>query len=180
MAQISERLVNLVGALALGVTDRMRAAVAEAMSLGGETVAAVIVIGHSPTLSIDQLSRILRLSHAGAVRLVDRLVERGFVEKRPSALDRRTMSLALTPSGSRQRDELLALRKAALEALLAHVSAQDLEALERIAETVVAKLPDDALSALTTCRYCDERSCASCPMEAFGSLDTPCGSPSRT
>src|SRR5262249_539370 len=70
----SDRLVNLVGALALGVTDEMRAAVAEAMPQGGETVSAVIVIGHAPAMSIDQLSRILRLTHGGAVRLVDRLV----------------------------------------------------------------------------------------------------------
>jgi hypothetical protein len=29
--------------------------------------ASVIVIGHAPTMSIDQLSHILRLSHAGTV-----------------------------------------------------------------------------------------------------------------
>lgn len=46
-----------------------------------EENAAAIVIGHAPTMSIDQLSRILRLSHAGTVRLV----ERNLLEKRPSA-----------------------------------------------------------------------------------------------
>jgi hypothetical protein len=41
-----------------------------------EENAATIMIGHAPTMSIDQLSRILQLSHAGAVRLVERnLVE---------------------------------------------------------------------------------------------------------
>jgi MarR family transcriptional regulator, negative regulator of the multidrug operon emrRAB len=84
----------------------------------------VIVIGHAPTMSIDQLSRILRLSHAGTVRLVDRLVERNLVEKRPSALDRRIMSLALTTDGWQQRDKLLALRRAALTVLLNQVEAQ--------------------------------------------------------
>jgi peptide-methionine (S)-S-oxide reductase len=57
---------------------------------------AVSVIGHARTMSIDQVSRILRLSHVGTVHLVDRLVEPNLVEKRPSALDRRRMSLALT------------------------------------------------------------------------------------
>ncbi len=175
----SERLINLLGALAVGVTDQMRAAVNDAMPLGGETVAAVIVIGHVPSLSIDQLSRILRLSHAGAVRLVDRLVERGFVEKKPSALDRRTMSLALTLSGRKQREELLELRRAALSTLLAPVSSEDLSALERIAETIVAALPDDALTSLTTCRYCDERCCTDCPMEVFGPLQS-LGNPNAT
>ena len=75
-------------------------------------------------MSIDQLSRILRLSHAGTVRLVDRLVERNLVEKRPSALDRRIMSLALTTDSWQQRDKLLALRRAVLTVLLNQVEAQ--------------------------------------------------------
>lgn len=171
----SDRLVNLLGVLALGVSDRMRSAVAEAMPLGGETAAAMIVIGHAPTMSIDQLSRILRLSHAGAVRLVDRLVERNFVKKQASAIDRRIMSLVLTTEGRRQREKLLALRRAALTALVKQVAPEDLAALERIAETITASLPEDALSALTTCRFCDERCCTDCPMEIFGSLETAGG-----
>jgi DNA-binding MarR family transcriptional regulator len=124
----------------------------------------VIVIGHAPTMSIDQLSRILRLSHAGTVRLVDRLVERNLVEKRPSALDRRIMSLALTTDGWQQRDKLLALRRAALTVLLNQVAPEDLAALEHVAETIAAALPEDALSALTTRRFCDERRCIDCPI----------------
>lgn len=168
----SHRLVNLLGALALGVSDRIRSAVAEAMPSSGETTAALIVIGHAPGMSIGQLSRILRLTHAGAVRLVDRLAERKLVEKRQSAIDRRTMSLAPTADGWVQRDRVLALRRTALAALLSQITSDDLAALERIAETITATLPTDALSALTTCRFCDERSCIACPMEVFGSLET--------
>ena len=95
-------------------------------------------------MSIDQLSRILRLSHAGTVRLVDRLVERNLVEKRPSALDRRIMSLALTTGGWQQRDELFILRRAALTVLLNQVAPEALAALEHVAETIAAALPEDA------------------------------------
>jgi DNA-binding MarR family transcriptional regulator len=130
----------------------------------------VIVIGHAPTMSIGQLSRILRLSHAGTVRLVDRLVERNLVEKRPSALDRRIMSLALTTESWQQRDKLLALRRAVLTVLLNQVAPEDLAALEHVAETIAAALPEDALSALTTYHFCDERRCIDCPVEGFGSL----------
>ena len=48
--------------------------------------------------------------------------------------------------------------------------------LECVAETIAAALPDDALSALTTCRFCDERRCIDCPMEVFGLLEPPGGS----
>ncbi len=107
---------------------------------------------------------------AGTARLVDHLVERNLVEKQPSALDRRIMSLALTTDGWQQRDKLLALRRAALTVLLNQVAPEDLAALEHVAETIAAALPEDALSALTTCRFCDERRCIDCPMEVFGSL----------
>lgn len=170
----SDRLVNLLGALALGVSDRIRGAAAEALPLAGETTAALIVIGHAPAISIGQLSRILRLTHAGAVRLVDRLIEQNLVEKRPSATDRRTMNLIPTDEGRAQRARILSLRRTALTFLLDRVALDDLAALERVAETILAALPTDALSALTICRFCDEQSCVMCPMEVFGSLETPC------
>ena len=110
---------------------------------------------HARDQRADQLSRILRLTHGGAVRLVDRLIERNLVDKQPSAIDRRVMTLALTPSGLQLRDKLLALRRDALAALLKRVSPEDLAPLERIAEIIVAALPENALSALTTCRYCE-------------------------
>ena len=64
---------------------------------------------------------------------------------------------------------ILALWLAALTVLLNRVAPEDLAALERVAETIAAALPD-ALSALTTCRFCDERRCIDCPMEVFGPL----------
>lgn len=54
--------------------------------------------------------------------------------------------------------------------LLNQVAPEDLAALERVAETIAAALPEGALSALTTCRFCDERRCIDCPMDIFGSL----------
>ena len=60
--------------------------------------------------------------------------------------------------------------------LLDRIAPEDCAALERAAEAIVAALPEDALSALTTCRFCDERRCAGCPMEIFGLL-APAGNP---
>jgi reactive chlorine resistance protein C len=43
-------------------------------------------------------------------------------------------------------------------------------ALERLAETIAVALPEDALSALTACRFRDERRCINCSMEVLGPL----------
>lgn len=167
---VPERLINLLGALAVGVNDRMHAAIAQAMPDGGETVAALVAIGHAPRMTIDQLSRVLKLTHGGAVRLVDRLMEHGLVEKQRSPTDRRAFNLVLTSSAEIRREQVLAHRRKALAWAIAHVPNEHLAAFESVAEALVGALADDALSALTTCRYCDERRCVSCPMEAFGTI----------
>lgn len=167
---VSERLVNLLGALAVGVNDRMHAAIAQTMQDGGGTVAALVAIGHAPGMTIEQLSRVLTITHGGAVRLVDRLLERGLVEKRPSRTDRRAFNLVLTPSAKQQREQVLEHRREALTWAVGHVPHEHLAAFESVAETLVAALASDPLSALTTFRYCDEKRCTSCPMETFGPI----------
>ncbi len=81
MSDPSDRLINLLGALATGVADRVRGAALDGTTFGGETAAALVVVGHTPGLSINQLGRVLRLSHPGTVRLVDRLANAGHVAR---------------------------------------------------------------------------------------------------
>ena len=61
-------------------------------------------------------------------------------------------------------------RREALTWAVGHVPHEHLAAFESVAETLVAALASDPLSALTTCRYCDEKRCTSCPMETFGPI----------
>ena len=103
MDEPSDRLINVFGALAQAVSDRVRIAIAQAFTAGGETAAALIAIGHEPGMSIDQISRILRLSHAGAVRVVERLDDQGFVGKSQSPSDRRVAHITLTRRGQAER-----------------------------------------------------------------------------
>ena len=165
--QPSGRLTNLFGAMVTGVGDRMRSAMMDGMELGGEAAAAVIVIGHSPDLSIDQLAKILGLSHPGTVRLIDRLASAGLAERKSGSRDRRIINLSLTAAGTARRKEILDQRDAALSELLAEFAPDHLAALEQIAETLVRSLPFDAASALAVCRFCNEQNCSDCPMDAF-------------
>lgn len=166
----SDRLSNLFGALALGVADRIRWAALDETSLGGEASAALVVIGHASGLSIHQLARVLRLSHAGTVRLVDRLVTAGLAQRTPGTPDRRVVALILTDQGHRDRTRLLEHRRQTLDAMLTDLDPADRAALERIADKMLPTLPDDATSALTICRLCDDQQCADCPMDRFGAL----------
>src|SRR3546814_7171657 len=63
------------------------------------------------------------------------------------------------------RWRILALRRVALTVPFNQMTPDASAALERVAETIAVALPRDALSALATCRFFDERHCVDCPME---------------
>ena len=63
-------------------------------------------------MSMKDLSEQLLLAHHATVQLVDRLAKAGLAERRPSARDRRSVDLLLTPSGAKLLDELAALHLA--------------------------------------------------------------------
>ncbi|MEN7529373.1 MULTISPECIES: MarR family winged helix-turn-helix transcriptional regulator [unclassified Cupriavidus] len=170
MKKDPSRLANMLGALATGLSDRIHAAVDHRTSLRGEAAAALIVIGHAPGLSIDQLGKVSGLSHPGAVRMVDRLVAAGFAQRTPAASDRRAIALHLTAAGETERATILEGRRAAIESVLSHVSSTDRAVLERLVETMLVSMPSDATSAMSVCRLCNQDACANCPMDAFGML----------
>jgi MarR family transcriptional regulator, negative regulator of the multidrug operon emrRAB len=171
MGEPAERLINLFGALALGVADRVRWAALEGPAGGGKTSAALVVIGHAPGLSIDQLGRVLGLSHPGAVRLVDRLATAGLAARTVATHDRRTAALHLTDEGQDQRKALLKRRREAIQVVLRAVVPENLAVLEQMTDAMLRTLPNDATSALTVCRFCDERQCTDCPMDVFGAIN---------
>ena len=161
----SDRLINTFGALSLAVSDRVRMAIAEAFNAGGQTAAALIAIGHEPGMSIGQIRQILRLSHAGAVRVVERLGDQGLIAKTQSPSDRRVVHVALTSRGQGERTKLLGLRRGAVAELLGMVSAEDRVALERAADSILSSLFSDPQGGLATCRLCDRARCDDCPVD---------------
>lgn len=161
MDEPSDRLINIFGALSQAVADRVRMAIGEAFSAGGETAAALIAIGHAPGMSIGQVRQVLRLSHAGAVRVVERLEDQKLVAKSQSTSDRRVAHVALTALGQVERTKLLGLRNAAVAELLS----KDRGALERAADSILSSQLCDPLGGVATCRLCDQARCLDCPVE---------------
>jgi MarR family transcriptional regulator for hemolysin len=79
-------------------------------------------------LSQVDLSDVLELQPISLVRLLDRLVEHGLVERRSDPRDRRANRLFLTASGRQLADELDSLRDAIAIDVLQEVPAAALEA----------------------------------------------------
>src|SRR3954468_15178542 len=124
-------IANLLGALSLAVMDRIEQGAREVIGPGGETPAALVVIGYGQGMTNDKLRRILGLSHSGTVRLVDRLVSDQLVE-RPPGRNGREVALYLTATGAATRNELMASRISAVTSLLNVLSAAETRRLETL------------------------------------------------
>ena len=103
MKQIQER--NLIGAVALALADEINRASSSTAPEEGPAAAALALIRHAPGLSIRTLASGVALTHAGTVRLVDRLESLGYIERRLHATDGRTRSLGNPPT-KRARSEV--------------------------------------------------------------------------
>ncbi len=160
-----DKTANLLGVVGLAVADQIEDVARDILGRVGETPAALVVIGHGTGLSNDGLRRILGRSHPGTVRLVDRLVADGLVE-RTEGQDRRAVALRLTDQGHAVRDELLRGRLSAMDALLAPLSERERELLDVLLGKILISMDATVSERRTLCRLCDVQVCSNCPIPA--------------
>jgi MarR family transcriptional regulator, negative regulator of the multidrug operon emrRAB len=160
-----DRTANLLGALGLALTDETERVLAASVGLKSVDAAALNVIGQSPGVSIGFISTALDITHAGAVRVVDRLAEVGTVERR-AGVDGRTVGLHLTATGRPLWQRQVRARSRFLGRLVDGLAPPQRAALEDVVEQLLATLTSSANQAEQVCRLCDERSCPQdiCPV----------------
>ena len=100
-----QRLENLIGALALSITDAVGRCIEGAERTYGSDTFALVLLQHAEELRTDVLSRQLRLAQSSTVRLVDRLERDGLVRREVGA-DRRTVLVSLTARGQRAAEKV--------------------------------------------------------------------------
>jgi DNA-binding MarR family transcriptional regulator len=160
-----DRTANLLGAVGLAAANRIEEVARAILNRAGETPAALVVIGYGLGPSNDQLRRILRLSHPGSVRLVDRLVSDNLVARRQGR-DKREIALYLTERGMTLREELLRERLAALRPFLQPLTEKEQANFARMLEKILAVLGTTDGDRCTICRLCDDGVCTDCPIPA--------------
>ena len=156
---------NLLGVVGLSIADRIHAVALEVMNRAGETPAALAIIGYGFGPSNDKLRRVLGLSHPGTVRLVDRLVSDGLVERRKGS-DNREIALYLTDAGHASREALLKGRLASIRSMLTPLSKKERELLTAILRKLLISMDPTDLERRRLCRLCDDRVCKDCPIPA--------------
>ena len=153
------RAANIVGALALVLTDRMTEA---AQAAAGSSVSGAVALSALEQIlrepRIDVLRQVLGLTHSGAVRLVDRLEQAGLAERGPGQ-DGRSTTVLLTAPGRRAAAAVTEARAAALGDALAALDAAEQRQLAELAGRVLVGLKRGAGATRWTCRLCDTTAC---------------------
>jgi len=126
-----ELVTEILGELTAGrsSSDRLalRALIGRSVSLTHLHVAAVLQ--QDGPLPMGHLAKALDVSVASATGIVDRMVERGLVERRHDEHDRRVVEVSLTPDGQQAIDEIDARRRASMERLLGELTIDELQHL---------------------------------------------------
>ena len=163
---MTQRTENLLGVLALLVTDEMSAQTTVA-ALAGPTARAILnAVGQYPDSSIEVLRDAVDLSHPAAVRAVAGLVEAGLIEKKPGA-DKRAVALALTTAGRREAKRMQTARERMLQRVVSRLDDDERVVFEDLLIKILWHETRDPAHAMQLCRLCDDGPClaAGCPVE---------------
>ncbi len=76
-------------------------------------------------INMNRLSEIMGLAGSTMTRMVDQLVEKGFVQRRPGDEDRREVLVRLTEKGRRTREDLQKAQREAIGAVLGDVAEEE-------------------------------------------------------
>lgn len=175
-----DRLGNLLGVVATGLTDAVDDAVLDDLELDGRAAAALVaLLDFAPSGPVRMLSQVVGLTHSGAVRLVNRLVTAGYAQRGPGG-DSRSVTVTLTPKGRAAARLVREHRQRAITAALTGLTRQQRDQLTAACELVIANLTRERLARRARgqppaggalCRMCDFTACGRpagrCPAAAI-------------
>jgi DNA-binding MarR family transcriptional regulator len=132
-------------------------------------MSALVTIAAHPDRTVEELRAPLGLSQPGAARLVQRLVDAGWVQ-RGGPGGRGGYRLRATDVGRRVVDDFAAVRRGALLDLLEPLSEAERAQLAGMLERMLAARTEDTTAAKRLCRLCERRVCARCPVARAASI----------
>lgn len=162
----STHTANILGALAVLIQDRVESAWQSSLDLSPMAAAALVQIDNEPGSSIEAVAGRIGLTHSATVRVIDKLAERGLVEKDRARKDARAQSLTLSKPGKRLAQQLHEARNQVTDDLLAGLVPEQRTALEQAVRAILHRCVEPGREADVTCRVCDDRRCSPeiCPI----------------
>jgi DNA-binding MarR family transcriptional regulator len=162
----STHTANILGALSLLIQDRVESTWQSALDLSPMAAAALVQIDNEPGSTIEAVAGRIGLTHSATVRVIDKLAERGLVEKDRARRDARAQSLKLSRAGKGTLQQLHATRNQVTDGLLTGLDPAQRAALESAIRAILHRCVEPGREADVTCRVCDDRRCTPdiCPI----------------
>lgn len=120
--------------------QRLSNRMARDLGLTGPQRFVVRCIGKYPGLSASQLAEMLHLDRGTISATLNRLEDRGLIERRPDPGDRRRITLGLTDAGRAVDRPVAHTMEAVVELLLRAIPSQDIAATGRVLGALAAAL----------------------------------------
>jgi DNA-binding MarR family transcriptional regulator len=157
---------NILGALSVLIQDRVESAWQSDLDLSPMAAAALVQIDGEPGCPIELVAGRIGLTHSATVRVIDKLAERGLVEKDRARKDARAQSLTLSKAGKRTAQQLHTARNRVTDDLLTGLDSAQRQALEAAISIILHRTVEPGREADVTCRVCDDRRCSPdiCPI----------------
>lgn len=162
-----KRTANLLGAAALALTDAAIGDATRVCHLSTSSAAALVTLMDQPGLSVSELGRRVGLTQPAAARMVDALEADNLVERAPSSVNRRWVTVYPTAHGELLAQELLTARNAPLIDAVSALDDNEQQFLAELLEKILTQLHSRTGRGQYMCRLCDRQSCiksASCPV----------------
>ena len=157
-ADAQRALANVLGALALVVTDELGRSVTEDVGSVTDAAALSALAQFLDGATVDRVHQTLGLTPSGAVRLVDRLEGAGLVTRAPGP-DRRSRAVLLTDAGRERAGAVGEARSAYLAGLVGALEPAEVEVLRGLLAKVMAAVVGAKNGGAWTCRLCDLTAC---------------------
>jgi DNA-binding MarR family transcriptional regulator len=123
------------------LASRMDRAV-EPLGLTSSQIGVILLLWFGRARTPFEMSRALSYDTGSMTRMLDRLENKGFIERRRSSEDRRVVELALTAQGQEAAGRLPPLIDAVLREQLRGFSAEEVTTLVRLLQRFIANDPD--------------------------------------
>lgn len=126
---------NLYQLMKLFPRPKIRQALNEKLSRSEYDLLLILAItlnSDHTSMTVSEISKLLRITPAGVTHLADALEHAGYIERSPSPTDRRVVLISLTPFASEGAKHLLSEIHQHLKGLVEHLGVEDSQTLVRL------------------------------------------------
>jgi DNA-binding MarR family transcriptional regulator len=144
-----EALENKALVAARALVDRMRTLYRELERMTDAPITlhrALVCVGNEPGLTASKLAAMLGMQRPAVSHVLKSLVARGWIERRRSEDDQRTVRVFLTLAGKQLLQATAGRAVGTLQRAVCNLSSRDLERLAEGIDAVLTHLPDPSLT----------------------------------